>query len=255
MVTEFKQGMKMAFEMTDMGFLCYFLGLEIEQSMKGIFLSQQKYAHTLLDRFGMKKCKEENTPMNCNEKLLVDDGADKVNEEVYLSLAGGLIYLTHSRPDLAFAVSLVSRFMQQPSKIHFGAAKRILSDWASCVDDRKSLSAYISATGATCQAIWLRRSLEELGFKQEDPTVIYCDNKSAINLSKNPILHSRSKHIELRYHFIREMVTKKQVSLEYCSTHHQLADVLTKALSMEKFVYFRHKLGVMKLESRRDDEE
>lgn len=226
--------------------------------------------------------------MNSNEKLHLEDGSDKVDEAVYRSLVGGLIYLTHSRPDLTYAVSLVSRFMQKPSKIHFGAARRILryvantisfgiwykhsesnklvgysdSDWASSVNDRKSLSSYvfsigsgviawsskkqhtvalssteaeyISATGATRQTIWLRRIPEDLGFEQSEPTVIYCDNKSAINLSKNPVMHSRSKHIELKYHYIIEMVMQKLVSLEYYSTYNQLADVLTKALSREK---------------------
>lgn len=268
MIGEFKHGMKLIFEMTDMGLMKYFLGLEVTQTKDGICMCQEKYARDLLTRFGMNHCKEEITPMNCNEKLLLDDGADKVNEEVYRSLVGGLIYLTHSRPDLAYSVSHISRFMQRPSKIHFGAARRILryvgsttnfgiwykhsksidlvghsdSDWAGCVDDRKSLSAYvfsigsgavawrskkqqtvalsstkaeyISATAAARQAIWLRRVLEDLGFCQNKPTIIYCDNKSAINLSKNPVMHDRSKHIELKYHYIREMVKQKQVSLE-----------------------------------------
>ncbi|KAJ0948333.1 putative RNA-directed DNA polymerase [Helianthus annuus] len=183
--------------------------------------------------------------MNYNEKLSMQDGVEKANEETFRSMVGGLIYLTHSQPDLAHAVSVVSRFMQKPSKVHLGSAKRILkyvagtidygiwyakgkkivltgysdSDWASNVDDQKILSAYvfslcsgavswsskkqptvalssteveyIIATGATSQAIWLRRILEDLGLEQEEPTMIYCDNKSSINLSKNPVHHSR----------------------------------------------------------------
>lgn len=155
------------------------------------------------------------------------------------------------------------------------------NDWESCVDDRKSLSAYvfsvgggavswsskkqpivalstseaeyIAASGATCQAIWLRRLLEDMNLKQENPTVIYCD-KSAISLSRNPVHHSRAKHIELKFHFIREMVEKGVVALEYCSTYDQTADVLTKSLSREKFAYFRSMLGVMQLGSRGDEE-
>lgn len=242
--------------------------------------------------------------MNSNEKLSLNDEADKVNEEGFRSLVGGLIYLTHSRPDISYAVSLVSRFMQTPSKIHLGAARRILcyvattpkfgiwynraaeinlvgysdSDWASCIDDRKSVSAYlfslgsgavawrskkqnsvalssteaeyISASEAASEAVWIRRILEDLGFKQQEPTVIFCDNNSAINLSKNPVMHSRSKHIELKYHYIRDMVIKKQLSLKYCSTHNQAADVLTKALAKDKFIFFRHKMGVIDFESR-----
>lgn len=232
MVTEFKQGMKSTFEMTDMGSLKYFLGLEVKQTKEGIFVCQGKYVTNLLSRFGMSNCNTEATPVNCNEKLQLKDGADKVDSEMYRSLVGGLIYLTHTRPDLAYAVNLVSRYMHQPSKLHLGAAKRIIkyvastknfgiwykraqeialvgyndSDWASCPDDRKSLSTYVFTLGngavawcskkqhtvalsstearATCEAIWLRRILEDLGLQQTDPTVIYCDNKSAINLSK-----------------------------------------------------------------------
>ncbi|KAJ0576790.1 putative RNA-directed DNA polymerase [Helianthus annuus] len=308
LILEFKEGMKNEFEMTDLGTMKQFLGLEVQQTQDGIFLSQKKYAEALLQRFGMLKCNPEPTPLNTSEKLMLDDGAEKVDEGRYRSLVGGLIYLTHSRPDLAYAVSLISRFMQSPSKIHLGAARRVLkyvactvdhgiwykkneicklvgysdSDWAACADDRKSTSAYvfslgsgviawsskkqatvalssteaeyIAAAGATCECIWLRRILEDLGFKQEEPTVIYCDNKSAINLSRNPVLHSRSKHIELRYHFIREMVMKERISLEYCSTNAQLADVLTKSLSREKFMFYKEAMGVVNFGSRKGDD-
>jgi len=108
---------------------------------------------------------------------------------------------------------------------------------------------YISVAGATFQAIWLQRFLEDLGWKQTNSNVIYCDYKYAINLSKSPILHSRSKHIEIKHHFLREMVVKEKVKLEYCNTHNQqLADIQTKTLSMEKFVYFSHLMGVRKFE-------
>ncbi|KAK1437640.1 hypothetical protein QVD17_03434 [Tagetes erecta] len=309
MIKEFKQGMEEAFEMTDVGKLKLFLGLEVQQTKDGIFLGQEQYAKGLVSKFGVKDSKEEVTPMNCNEKLQLDDEADKANEEQFRSLVGGLLYLTHSRPDLAYAVSLISRFMQSPSKIHMGAAKRILkyvasttkfgiwykrsqeidlvgysdSDWASCVDDRKSISAYvftlgtgvvswrskkqttvalssteaeyISASGATCQALWLRRILEDLGYNIDKATVIYCDNKSAINLSKNPVTDGRTRHIDIKYHFIREMIGKGLINLRFCRTHEQVADVLTKSLSREKFVHFRHNLGVMEFESREGDEE
>lgn len=109
---------------------------------------------------------------------------------------------------------------------------------------------YIAASGAACEAIWLRRVLEDLGFKQEKPTVIYCDSKSAIDLSKNPVMHKRSKHIELRYHLLRDMVVQKQICLEYCSTHCQLADMLTRGLTKEKFMFYLKPLGVMDFGSR-----
>ncbi|KAD0618051.1 hypothetical protein E3N88_43979 [Mikania micrantha] len=242
--------------------------------------------------------------MNSNEKFMCEDGADKIDPSRYRSMVGGLMYLTHSRPDIAFAVNVLTRFMQTPSKDHFGAAKRVLryvsgtidyglwytpqngiclegysdSDWAGSIDDRKSVSAYgfnigsgaiswcvkkqnsvalssteaeyISATAATCQAVWLRRILEDLGFKQMEATTIWCDSRSAIHLSKNPALHGRSKHIELKHHFIRDMVAQKQVELKFCNTEDQTADVLTKALCREKFTHHRFKLGVKEFELR-----
>ncbi|KAM0011978.1 putative RNA-directed DNA polymerase [Helianthus debilis subsp. tardiflorus] len=134
LILEFKEGMKNEFEMTDLGTMKQFLGLEVQQTQDGIFLSQKKYAEALLQRFGMLKCNPEPTPLNTSEKLMLDDGAEKVDEGRYRSLVGGLIYLTHSRPDLAYAVSLISRFMQSPSKIHLGAARRVLKYVACTVD-------------------------------------------------------------------------------------------------------------------------
>jgi ATP sulfurylase len=78
-----------------------------------------------------------------------------------------------------------------------------------------------------------------------DPTVIYCDNQSCIKLSENPVFHDRSKHIEIRYHFIRDRVQKGAVKLQYVSTNEQVADILTKGLSKGKFEYFWEKLGVI----------
>ncbi|KAL9999278.1 putative RNA-directed DNA polymerase [Helianthus debilis subsp. tardiflorus] len=285
-------------------FLQFFLGLEIKQTKDGIFINQEKYALNLLNKFQMKDCKIEAVPMSPYEKFQVDDGEDKVNETVYRSLIGGLIYLTHTRPDLAYSVAMLSRFMQAPSKHHLGAARKVLryvagtynfwlwyerneefklvgftdSDWAGSLDDRKSVSAnvfmlgkgavswcskkqstvalssteaeYISATGGACQAIWLRRILQELGLNQGQGTQIFCDSKSAIDLSRNPVLNSRSKHIELKYHFIRDMVSEGQVELLFCNTNEQLADLMTKALAKERFVYLRYKIGVQEFVSR-----
>ncbi|KAD3068312.1 hypothetical protein E3N88_36192 [Mikania micrantha] len=308
LISDFKETMKSQFEMSDMGLLKYFLGLEVTQMKTGVFICQAQYANKLLMKFKMERAKAEYTPMNTSEKLQVNDGAEKVDEVIYRSAVGGLIYLTHTRPDIAYSVSVVSRFMQNPSKVHMGAVRRILryvtgtvgyglwydqvgelkltgytdSDWAGCIDDRKSVSAnifmlgngpvswsskkqstvalssseaeYIAATSAACQGIWLRRILADLRLDVYEPTTIWCDNKSAINLSKNPIMHSRSKHIELKHHFIRDLVKQGMIMLEFCSTDEQLADLLTKSLTKEKFVYFRHKVSMHEFEVREGDE-
>ncbi|KAJ0577826.1 putative RNA-directed DNA polymerase [Helianthus annuus] len=309
LLQEFKEGMMQEFEMTDMGHLKFFLGLEVIQMKTGVFVNQAKYAEDLLRKFEMVGCKIEDTPMNANEKLHANDESAPADAVLYRSLIGGLMYLQHTRPDISFTVNVLSRFMQRPSKLHFGAARRVLgyvagtvrfglwyeknrevnlygysdSDWAGSLDDRKSISAnvftlgsgvvswsskkqhsialsstkaeYISATSATCQAIWLRRILEDLGLKQERATVIWCDSRSAIHMSRNPVMNGRSKHIELKHHFIRDMVAQRQVSLEFCGTDEQIADVLTKALCREKFMLFRRMLGVREFELKEGVEE
>lgn len=82
-----------------------------------------RYAAELLNKHNMLDYKYEPTPMNLNEKLQIEDGADKANPTTYRNIMGGLMYLTHSRPDVAFSVSYVSRFMQSPSRIHMGAVE------------------------------------------------------------------------------------------------------------------------------------
>ncbi|KAD6119247.1 hypothetical protein E3N88_10518 [Mikania micrantha] len=111
LIHDFKEAMKAEFEMSDMGLLRYFLGLEVTQGKDGVFISQTQYALNLLKRFGMTQVNLESTPMNAGEKLQVNDESGRVNESYYRSMVGGLIYLTHTRPDLAYIVSLVSRFM------------------------------------------------------------------------------------------------------------------------------------------------
>ena len=138
------------------------------------------------------------------------------------------------------------------------------SDWAGCLEDRKSTSGYMfslgsgavcwsskkqavtalssseaeytAATSSACQAVWLRRILADINQEHEEPTVIYCDNKAAIAMTKNPAYHGRTKHVDIRVHFIRDLVVEGKVVLQYCNTNEQVADVLTKALSRDKHV-------------------
>lgn len=126
LVDEFRSDMKKVFEMSDLGKLQYFLGLEVVQTGTGIFVSQQKFANDLLKRFNMNGCREASTPVNANEKLQVNDSSGNADGQRYRSLIGGLLYLSHTRPDIMFAVGLTSRFMNKPTKHHLGAAKRIL---------------------------------------------------------------------------------------------------------------------------------
>lgn len=298
MIEDFKRDLMKKYEMSDLGLLHYFLGIEIYQNKEDIFICQRKYARTLLEKFKMRDCKPVATPLIVNEKLSKEDGSKKVDESLYRSLVGSLLYLTITRPDIMYATSMSSRFMHNASQTHLGVAKRVLrylqgtldfgilyeknvnakllgfcdSDWAGCVDDMKSTSGYAFSLGsgvfswaskkqqtvaqstaeaeyvlaslATSQAIWLRRILEDVGEKQGEATPILCDNKSAIAMTKNPVYHSRTKHIAIKHHFIREAVEDEEIQLKYCATEDQVADIFTKALSKEKFQYFREMLGV-----------
>ena len=103
---------------------------------------------------------------------------------------------------------------------------------------------YVAATSCVCHAIWLRNLLKEIGLTQEEPTKVCVDNKSAIALAKNPVFHDRSKHIDVRYHYIRECVARKDVQVEYVKSQDQVADILTKPLTSEDFRRLRNLLGV-----------
>eukprot|EP00253_Pinus_taeda_P026032 PITA_26032 len=105
---------------------------------------------------------------------------------------------------------------------------------------------YMAASLASCEAIWLRKMLFGLFGQALRPSVIYCDNQSCIKLTENPVFHKKSKHIEIKYHFIRDYVQKGVVKLEYISTNEQVADIFTKALPRGKHVYFRDKMGIVR---------
>jgi hypothetical protein len=103
---------------------------------------------------------------------------------------------------------------------------------------------YIVASVASREAVWLRKLLSNLFSTELEPTVIHCVNQTCIKLTENPVFYDRSKHIEMRYHYVRDMVQKNVLSIQYVPTAEQTTDILTKPLSLTKFVYFRDKLGV-----------
>ena len=105
---------------------------------------------------------------------------------------------------------------------------------------------YVVATSSVCHAIWLRNLLKELQMLQDEATKIFVDNKSTIALAKNPVFHDRNKHIDTRYHFIRECIARKEVHLEFVKSHDQVADILTKPLKYGTFNKLRALLGVIK---------
>ena len=118
----------------------------------------------------------------------------------------------------------------------------------SCVALSTAEEEYVVACLPSCEAVWLRKLLFDLFDLQLDVTCICCDNQSCVKLSENPVFHDKSKHIEIKYHYIRGMVQRGAVKLQYVATDEQIADVLTKSLARVKFEYFREKLGVLQIE-------
>eukprot|EP00253_Pinus_taeda_P015265 PITA_15265 len=203
-----KRDLAAKFEIKDIGLMHDFLGLEVWQEEGNFFLRQEKYIVDILGRFHMEDCKPMSTPMITNWKKLHASDSELVDPTLYRQLIGSLMYLVNPRPDICFAVNTMSQFMCEPRKVHWVAAKHIL--------------------------------------RRLRPSVIYCDNQSCIKLTENPVFHDRSKHIEIKYHFIRDYVQKGAVKLKYIPTDEQVADILTKALSWGKHVYFRDKMGVVR---------
>eukprot|EP00253_Pinus_taeda_P031402 PITA_31402 len=204
----------------------------------------------------MQECKATITPTIMGLKLSREDSSKDFDPSLYKSIVGSLMYLTTTRPDIMYAVSLIFRFMERPKEAHWQAAKRILRyvkgaiSWASKKQSIVALSTaeaeYVAATAAACQAVWMRRMLSSLGQEQAKATVIFCDNSSAIALSKNSVFHKRTKHIDTRFHYIRELVNNGEIVLEHCRTQEQVADILTKPLDQKSFEFLRKCLGMTK---------
>jgi hypothetical protein len=123
---KFKNSMKLEFDMTDLGKMKYFLGVEVLQNSDGIYISQKKYAKDVLERFGMEKSNSVKNPIVPGVKLMKDEEGAKVNATVYKQLVGSLMYLTATTPDFMYVVCLISRFMANPTEIHLQAAKKVL---------------------------------------------------------------------------------------------------------------------------------
>ena len=125
-ILQTKENLSVRFQMKELGQLKHFLGLEVDCTQEGIFLHQQKYSKDLLKKFGMLNCKPISTPMESNAKMCAHEGKDVEDATMYRQLVGSLIYLTLTRPDISFAVGVMSRYMQSPKKTHLESVRRIL---------------------------------------------------------------------------------------------------------------------------------
>ncbi|CAL2270439.1 unnamed protein product [Prunus armeniaca] len=218
------------FDMTDLGLMHYFLGIEVVQSAAGNFICQKKYVLKVLERFYMMSCNPVGTPTEIGLKLTRDLNGERIYNTYFKQIVGSLMYLTSIRLDIMHAVSMISRYMDNPTEMHLKATKRIFrylkgtsnfgilykkgekpsffgfndSDyagaisWSSKKQQLVTLSTteveFVVAASCSCQAIRLRRMLEVLVHQQQGPTTIFCDNVSAIKLSRNLVMHGRQTY-------------------------------------------------------------
>ncbi|GJS50438.1 retrovirus-related pol polyprotein from transposon TNT 1-94 [Tanacetum coccineum] len=234
MCDEFAKIMHDEFEMSMMGELNFFLGLQIKQMEDGIFFNQSKYIKEMLKKFGLEDSKPMKTPMSSDTKLTKDEECESVDSTKYRGMIGSLLYLTASRPDIMFSVCLCARFQEAPKTSHLEAFSKKQTALAISTTEAE----YISA-GKTCQqALSMKQALIDYDVQLDDVPNM-CDNKGAIDLSKNRVQHSRTKHIEIRHHFLRDNVQKGHISIEKVASVDNIAEILTKPLKRESFNYLR----------------
>ncbi|XP_050914708.1 uncharacterized mitochondrial protein AtMg00810-like [Lathyrus oleraceus] len=272
----------------DLGKLKYFLGLEIARSNQGIYLNQRKYTLEFLEESGLLATKPSTTPFYCSLMLHDSESPPHEDETAYRRLVGKLLYLTTTRPDIAFIVQHLSRFISKPLQVHHSAAIRVLkylkgalakglfysfsstlkfsgftdSDWASCPATRRSVTGYCvfigtslvswkskkkstvsrSSSEAEYRALvslsyelqWLQYLFQDLHISIDEPSSVYCDNKSAIYLD---------------CHVIREKIQNGLIHLLPVSSVAQSTDVLTKPLHVASFTSLVSKLGLLDIHS------
>mgnify|MGYP002869993966 CR=1 FL=1 len=278
-IDNLKKQLSKSFAMKDLGPVKQILGIRIyrDRAAKKLYMSQETYINKVLERFNMDKAKVVSSPLATHFKLnskqspSTDEEKEDMEKVPYASAVGSLMYaMVSTRPDIAHAVGVVSRFLSNPGREHWNAVKWIMrylrgtsnfrlsfgsgkpmligytdADMAADVDSRKSTSGYlitlscgavswqsrlqkcialstieaefIATTEACKELLWMKKFLMELGFKQQR-YVLFCDNQSTIHLTKNSTFHSRSKHIDMRYHWIREALNNKLLEIEKIHT-------------------------------------
>ncbi|GJY25448.1 putative ribonuclease H-like domain-containing protein [Tanacetum coccineum] len=279
---EFEALMKSEFQMSSMGELTFFLGLQI------------------LNKFDFVNVKTASTPIETHKPLVKDEEANDVDVHLYISMIGSLMYLTASRPDIMFAVCVGSRFQVTLKTSHLKAVKRIFrylkgkpklglwypgvssfnleafsdSDYAGVNLERKSTTSgcqflgkrliswqckkqtivatsitevgYMAAANCCGQILWIQNQMLDYGFNFMN-TKIYIENESTICIMKNPVYHSKTKHIEIRHHFIRDAYEKKLIQVLKVHTDDNVANLLTKAFDGPRFNFLVVNIGMLNL--------
>jgi hypothetical protein len=297
-VNEFSWIITKRFEMSMIGELKFFFGFQIKQLRDGTFISQTKYTNDMLKKFDMNNAKPIKTPMPSNGHLDLNEEGKNIDQKVYRSMIGSLLYLCASRPDIMLSVCMCARFQANPKEFHLMVVKRIFrylvhtpnlglwyprgstfnllgysdSDYAGCKVDRKSTSGtcqflgrsfvswsskkqnsvalstaeaeYVAAGACCAQLLWMRLTFRDSSCKFSKVPLL-CDNESAIKLANNPVNHSRTKHIDIRHHFLRDHEAKGDIALSHVSTDKQLADIFTEPLDELRLCALRSELNIL----------
>lgn len=288
-----------------------FVGVEIVRSPEGsIFLHQRSYIKRMLERFNMSDSKPKATPLDLNHPLNKEEVLREpiIEGNEYAAAIGSLMYCcVATRPDLSYALSVLSKHTKAPREAHWQGVKRVFrylrgtmdhgliykhatpdvlcfsdADWAGDQANRRSTSGmatlyssglvcykaqqqsvvalstteseYISASISVKDLIWIRRFLRELRAPMMWRPLLLCDNQSAIRLIRNPEFHQRSKHIDIRYHFIRDSFESGEFDLEYLQTDQQLADLFTKSLASDRHHLLKEAIGCVSIKEIESDE-
>ncbi|WVZ80469.1 hypothetical protein U9M48_027940 [Paspalum notatum var. saurae] len=280
--------MSREFEMSLMGELQFFLGLQIKQGFEGTFVHQAKYTRDILKKFNMGDSKPITTPMSTNTALDADEDGEAVDQKEFRGMISSLLYLTATRPDIQFTVCLCARYQASPWIFRYLKFTPELGFWysscsslslrgfsdadhAGCRIDRKSTSGtcqllrtslvswsshkqasvalstteaeYVAAASCCSQLLWMKATLSDFGLRfGRIPLLV--DSTSAISVAKNPVLHSRTKHTDVRFHFLRDHYEKGDIDLVHVVSANQLADIFTKPLEFNAFTRLRGELGV-----------
>lgn len=282
-----KEALKNNFNAKDLGNMKVFLGMEIERNKEQIIIRQTKLIGKVLERFNMQDCNGVKTPMEANLQISDDDRRIEVP---FRELVGNLMYLTvTSRPDLAYPVGYLSRYLDRPTEQIWKAGKRVLrylketkdaglifkkssgsalhgysdADWAGDRKDRKSVSGsmlfhggnpiawlskkqncvslstaeaeYIAAATTAQELMNVKGVQEHLGHNNNDEVLLLVDNKGAISMAKNRENSKRTKHVDIKFHFIRDLIEKEELRIDYVSSCQNFADLMTKSLPKQKF--------------------
>ncbi|KAF2284335.1 hypothetical protein GH714_020616 [Hevea brasiliensis] len=259
--------MQCKFEMSDLGLLSYYLGIEVKQNQREITLCQTAYAKKILEKLGMGECNPCQIPMEPRTKMSkFGNGEPSVDETQYRSVIGSLRYLVHTRPDLAYSVGVMSRYMEAPNTSHLTAVKQILSDsdMAGDIDDRKSTTGviyflgnnpitwvsqkqkivalssceaeYIAATAGTCQGVWLGRVLSNIkifnSFRDEMGNFKMClseDWEGMLSLYEASFLSEEGESI---LQFARDFTTTSLKKYAEQSEDQNLSMIISHALEL-----------------------